>query len=75
MIYFPLYNIDKMKELQGKVEKANYILINTCDIMPCPPYEETCNQENENFLELLKENFNIHSNELIDDCEYYIFVR
>ncbi|MCH8067413.1 MAG: glycosyltransferase family 39 protein [Nanoarchaeota archaeon] len=73
LIYYPLYNTKKMIELQNKLEEAKYVLINTCDIMPCPPWEGSCNQEHDNFIDLLKEKFNIYLDEGVGRCNYYIF--
>jgi len=75
LIYFPLYDVNRMKELQSKVGEAEYILINTCDILPCPPYEETCNQEHDNFINLLKEKFNTYLSDKVGECNYYIFTK
>jgi len=75
LIYFPLYNSEKIKTLKGKVDEVDSILINTCDILPCPPSDSSCNQEHDDFINLLEENFNLHLNEKKGECEYYIFVK
>jgi hypothetical protein len=75
LIYYPLYNTKKIQELQSKVEKAKYVLINTCDILPCPPWENSCGQEHNNFINLLKGKFNIYYFEAVEECEYYIFTK
>ena len=66
---------NRMKELQSKIGEAEYVLINTCDILPCPPYEDTCNQQHENFLQLLEENLDISHNKVVNGCEYRIFAK
>jgi len=73
LIYYPLYNIEKMGELQNRMDEAKYVLINTCDVLPCPPWEELCNQEHNNFINLLKQEFNLYLSESRGECEYYIF--
>ena len=73
LIYYPLYDIDRIDQLQRNVDDAKYVLINTCDILPCPPYEDSCMEEHENFLNTLKGNFNLYYNKKLDNCEHYIF--
>jgi len=75
LIYYPSYNTKKIRELQSKVEKAKYVLINTCDILPCPPWENSCGQEHNNFINSLKEKSNIYYFETLKGCEYYILTK
>lgn len=74
LIYYPLYNTNKIKELEKNVDKARNVLINTCDILPCPPDESLCSQEHSNFINLLKNKLNVYYYEKIGECEHYIFV-
>ena len=73
LIYYPLYNTDKIIYLSTKISNAKHILINSCDILPCPPYEKECNEEHEKFIALLAKNFKTELNEKHDGCNYYIF--
>jgi 4-amino-4-deoxy-L-arabinose transferase-like glycosyltransferase len=73
LIYYPLYNSEKIKKLQTKIEKAKHVLLNTCDVLPCPPNDKTCNQEHDNFLNILNKNLNIVFYQKYGECEYYIF--
>ncbi|MEK6949693.1 MAG: glycosyltransferase family 39 protein [Nanoarchaeota archaeon] len=73
LIYYPLYNTEKIKNLKEKINQAKYIMINSCDIMPCPPYEEACAREHEEFIALLIKNFKAELNEKRGNCNYYIF--
>jgi len=75
LIYYPLYDTDKIMELQKNVDNAENILINTCDILPCPPEEDSCDQEHSNFIDSLKEEFEISYFEVVGECEHYIFTR
>jgi len=43
--------------------------------MPCPPWESSCNQEHDNFIDLLKEKFNIYLSDEVGECNYYIFTK
>ena len=73
LIYYPLYNTEKLKNLKEKINQAKYVLINSCDIMPCPPYEGACTMEHEEFIALLIKNFKVELNEKHGNCNYYIF--
>lgn len=73
LIYYPLYNLNKIMYLSAKISNAKYILINSCDILPCPSYEKECSKEHEKFIALLAKNFKIELNEKYDGCDYYIF--
>ena len=73
LVYHPLYNANKIDKLQESIDDAKYILINTCDILPCPPYENSCMEKHGDFLRLLKEKFYLHYNEKSGNCEHYIF--
>jgi len=73
LIYFPLYNSEKIDQLGSDILDAEHILLNTCDI-PCPPSDSSCEQKSEGFISLLKSKFNLVYSEL-DQCEYYIFQK
>lgn len=73
LIYYPLYNTNKIMDLSTKISSAKHILINSCDISPCPPYEKECSKEHEKFIALLAKNFKAELNEKHDGCDYYIF--
>jgi len=75
LIYFPLYDITKMKKLQIKLEEADYVLINTCDLLPCPPWENSCNREHDNFIGLLNEKFEVNYYNKLGECKQYIFTK
>jgi len=75
LIYYPLYDTNKILKLQKNLEKANYVLIDTCDIVPCPPWEDSCDKEHDNFIELLNENFNVNYYGTSEDCKHYIFTK
>ncbi len=72
LIYYPLYNSEKIDDLVSNLNSAKRVLINTCDI-PCPPYDLSCGRKHMDFIKLLKENFRLISQERHGSCEYYIF--
>ena len=75
LIYYPLYSTEKIIELQKNKDNAENILINTCDILPCPSWEGSCDQEHSNFINSLKEDFKISYYETVGECEHYIFTK
>lgn len=72
LIYFPLYNSDKIDELILNMDDAGHILINTCDI-PCPPSDASCAQKHKEFIDLLEESFTLQSFSEYGHCSHYIF--
>ena len=75
LIYYPLYDSSKVKEIQQKVSNAKTVLINSCDILPCPPDDTTCDLETNNLLKGLKNNFHLLFDSDIKGCRYYIFEK
>lgn len=73
LIYFPLYNSEKINELILNIDKAKHVLINTCDLLPCPAYDPSCNEKNDEFMELLNDHFSLNSFSEKGQCKYYIF--
>ena len=73
LIYYPLYSSGKIDELAEKVNSAKHILINSCDILPCPPYDNFCDEKHIDFVNFLKERFDAQMHEIHGTCEYYIF--
>ena len=55
------------------LDNAKHILINTCDILPCPLQDTTCDKKSENFLTLLKSKFYLVSKTNYESCTYYIY--
>jgi len=72
LIYFPLYNTEKIQELEHKLKDAQMILLNNCDILPCPPTDMSCNAAHTEFIELLQQKFDMIT-DLYGECNYYIF--
>jgi len=73
LIYFPLYDSKKIDILTANIGNANHILINTCDLLPCPSSDSSCGQKHKEFINLLKNNYNLALNSEYGQCEYYIF--
>jgi hypothetical protein len=72
LIYFPLYNTEKIYELNEKISEAHMILLNSCDILPCPPLDTTCTTAHNAFIKSLQQNFNTAINSS-GECDYFIF--
>lgn len=73
LMYYPLYCSDKAKQLQQKVYKANAVLINTCDIFPCPESDTTCLEETAKLIDTIKKKLKLVFYEEQLKCKYYIF--
>jgi len=73
LIYYPLYNSKKITKLKEKFPKANHILIDTCDILPCPEEDKDCNKETKDLLDSLKRDFTTVHNKKELNCEQFIF--
>lgn len=73
LIYYPLYNSKKISELTKRLSKAKHILIDTCDILPCPPADKNCPNKTNDFLDHLKNNFKTVYHKKENNCEQFIF--
>jgi len=73
LIYFPLYDSEKIDKLTTSIGNVEHILINTCDLLPCPPHDTSCSQKHNDFIDLLKGKFNLRTYSQNNQCEYYIF--
>ena len=73
LVYYPLYYSQKAKQLQKKVNEAMAVLINTCDITPCPNYDYQCTEETSALLELFGSNMEKKLYQQKGICSYYIF--
>ncbi len=73
LIYYPLYNTEKIKQLKERRETAHLILLNTCDLLPCPPADSLCAEEHKSFMLLLEEEFETLFKEQEGNCTYFSF--
>ena len=73
LIYYPLYDSKKIDQLTPKLSTANHVLINTCDILPCPPSDLKCTEKTTQLLDSIKNKFNLVYNKKENNCEKYIF--
>jgi len=73
LIYYPLYNSKKIGLLKEKLPKAEHILIDTCDILPCPPEDVDCNEKTTEFLNTIKKDFQTFHYKKERNCEEFIF--
>jgi hypothetical protein len=72
LVYYPTFDTKQAKEMQIRILEAKHILFNECDI-PCPPWDKTCPEEKQNFIDLIKENFDESYYKKNEDCSYFIF--
>jgi len=71
LMYYPTFNHDKFLELSSNLNKASNVLINTCDLY-CEPYNNLCSIDKNEFIRLLKNNFEIVYYGTEEECESYI---
>ncbi|MEK6891700.1 MAG: glycosyltransferase family 39 protein [Nanoarchaeota archaeon] len=76
LIYYPLYNSSRIDYYISYVNKnksnISYIFVDTEDI-PCHPKDLECPKKTAQFINLLKNNFNISYYKKINDYEQFIF--
>ena len=75
LIYYPLYNSKKIDQLKEKLPKAEHILIDTCDILPCPETDKTCNEKTSNLINSIKKDFTTIHHKKEGNCEQFIFKK
>ncbi len=72
LIYYPIYNSKKIEVIKERINEAKHILIDTCDILSCPPNDGSCFERTNEFLGLLRNRF-----ELVyykkGECDQFIF--
>jgi len=73
LIYYPLYNSRKIDDLTSKISEAEHILIDTCDILPCPSNDKDCDKKTENLLRYMKDNLQTIHHKSKGSCEEFIF--
>lgn len=73
LIYYPLYNSAKAKELLLSANKAEAVMFNSCDVLPCPPDDDKCLQETQKLFDFFNKNLMLVHNQKINSCEYSIF--
>jgi hypothetical protein len=73
LIYFPLYNSEKIDRLISMVDEAKHVLINSCDLLPCPKRDTYCQKKNDEFISLLEIKFSHKLFLEYDQCKYHIF--
>ena len=71
LVYYPSFDSARIKELREKMNNADMVFINTCDI-PCPPQDRACFDMKPPFIEELKQRFKVLGHEKIWDCEKII---
>jgi 4-amino-4-deoxy-L-arabinose transferase-like glycosyltransferase len=74
LIYYPVFDSNKIKELEDKMDNADVqlIFIKSCDI-PCIKYDAECEKNREEFMDRLAENFEVVFNQKSGNCTLQIF--
>ncbi len=74
LVYFPTFNNKRIDELSSKLEEAEHILFNSCDLY-CEPYFKDCEEKKADFIGLLKTKFKTVFYEKKGECGNYIFTK
>ncbi|NQV08352.1 glycosyltransferase family 39 protein [Candidatus Woesearchaeota archaeon] len=74
LIYYPLFNSEKAMMLRNKLNTANHILIDNCDL-ECPPTDNNCEDEKKLLFKDIETNFNQEYFDVKNGCEEYIFSK
>ena len=74
LIYDHKNSVDEYQRLISSLDRADHLLINTCDI-PCFPGNTGCEIGKKNFMNAVKENFEAAYSDNFWDCELYIFKK
>lgn len=74
LLYYPLYDTDKIKDIEEKITPQDIVMINSCDLLPCPKQDASCQQEHNHFMELLQREYKTEINQTQGSCEYYVFM-
>ncbi len=75
LIYYPVYNSGRIDKLKLRLAEAGHILIDTCDILPCPPRDVLCEGKTNEFLDYVKKDFEMFYYKKENGCEQFIFRR
>ncbi len=75
LIYYTVYNSEKIKTLQKNLANAKHILVNTCDILPCHPKDKKCFNETKELLSTINKKFKLVYKNTSRDCQYFIFKK
>jgi|SRR3989344_6097314 len=59
LIYYPLFNSNKIDSLMARLPNANLILVNQCDLA-CPPWDDKCPVRSGDFMSRIERDFDMH---------------
>jgi 4-amino-4-deoxy-L-arabinose transferase-like glycosyltransferase len=74
LLYYPKMDLNMLDILEVDIVDAESILVNTCDIA-CQPSDPICEANVRQFIESMKENFELVSSDNFWDCELYVFEK
>jgi hypothetical protein len=74
LLYYPKMDLNMLDILEVDIADAESILVNTCDIA-CQPSDPVCEANVKQFIQSMKENFELVSSGNFWDCELYIFEK
>ncbi|KHO44966.1 MAG: hypothetical protein QS98_C0014G0017 [archaeon GW2011_AR3] len=72
LMYYPLFDSQKILQLSNQLRSASDILIDTCDF-ECPPWDAGCESAKSALFAQIRQEFNTNYEENGLICSYYIF--
>ncbi len=73
LMYYPTFNHAKFLELESKIDSADMVLLNTCDLY-CEPYNDFCENDKNKLVNLIGMKMLIYKFEDRNACRKYIFI-
>ena len=76
LMYYPLYNsrrATQLSELIDGAERPDFVFLNTCDVLPCPPWDTGCPNKTVTLISKLKKEFQNEWEAASGECEYMVF--
>jgi 4-amino-4-deoxy-L-arabinose transferase-like glycosyltransferase len=74
LMYYPLFNSDKITQLRQKLGEARHVLLNTCDL-ECPPEDSQCSRLKSDFMSEIRAQLQQVYQENTPNCQYFIYTK
>jgi len=72
LIYYPVFDQEKINFLNTNLKNVDAILLDTCDIL-CNPNDEVCSKAKNKLISNMKNQFKIDYVNIYEECEQFIF--
>ena len=74
LIYYPVFNKQKKKELIINSNEADYIFLDSCDLA-CKPSDIDCENNKKELINFFKNKFIIKYSSELNECKQFVFVK